>query len=222
MYIIQSYILLNPEMYLQRYGKEVVSTCAYLLSDLRPDGVVMIMKLFEACLRAKPDYAIEFLKPVLLDISKYLVFMIYLKFVVTTIRFFSRKIYEDKEYPMVMSLYLSVLARVLLLDQLAFSQILQKMDTTQPLEHILDVWIAKMPLVTQPDRRKLLSLALCSLLTVQNDIIYERFNGILLNVCEALNDIMKEDDDGTLTELVVLKTTNLFFGLKIKWFLFLF
>lgn len=69
LYIIQSYILLNPEMYLQRYGKDVVRTCAYLLTDLRPDGIVMIMKLFEACLRAKPDYAIELLRPVLPDIA---------------------------------------------------------------------------------------------------------------------------------------------------------
>lgn len=38
-------------------------------------------------------------------------------------------------------------------------------------------------------------MALASLLTVQNEIIYERFNGILLNICEALNDIMKDDED---------------------------
>lgn len=70
LYIIQSNILLNPEVYLQRYGKEVVNTCGYLLSDLRPDGIVMIMKLFEAYLRSKPDYGIELLKPVLPDIFK--------------------------------------------------------------------------------------------------------------------------------------------------------
>lgn len=61
---------MNPELYLQRYGKNVVSTCAYLLTDLRPEGIVMIMKLFEACLRAKPEYAIELLKPALPDILK--------------------------------------------------------------------------------------------------------------------------------------------------------
>lgn len=70
LYIIQSNILLNPEVYLQRYGKDVVNTCGYLLSDLRPDGIVMIMKLFEAYLRSKPDYGIELLKPVLPDIFK--------------------------------------------------------------------------------------------------------------------------------------------------------
>lgn len=68
-----------------------------------------------------------------------------------------RKIYDDKEYPLVMSMYLTVIARVLLLDQVAFSLILQEMNTTRALEQILDVWTNKMPLVTQHDKRKLLS-----------------------------------------------------------------
>lgn len=47
-------------------------------------------------------------------------------------------------------------------------------------------------------------LALASLLTVQNELIYERFNGIILNISEALNDIMKEDDDSDeMIELVL-------------------
>lgn len=101
---------------------------------------------------------------------------------------------------MVMTMYLTIVARVLLLNQAAFSQVLQEMNTTQPLEQILDVWVSKMALVSQHDKRKLLSLALSSLLTVQNDAIYERFSGILLNICETLNDIMKEDEDGIVSE----------------------
>lgn len=99
-----------------------------------------------------------------------------------------------------MTMYLTIVARVLLLNQAAFSQVLQEMNTTQPLEQILDVWVSKMTLVSQHDKRKLLSLALSSLLTVQNDAIYERFSGILLNICETLNDIMKEDEDGIVSE----------------------
>lgn len=46
-----------------------------------------------------------------------------------------------------------------------------------------------------------LGLALASLLTVQNDIIHERFSGIILNICETLNDIMVEDEcTGQMTE----------------------
>lgn len=38
-------------------------------------------------------------------------------------------------------------------------------------------------------------LALSSLLTAPNDSIYKRFEPLLQSICEALNDIMKEDND---------------------------
>lgn len=121
-----------------------------------------------------------------------------------SIRFFSlisSKVYEDKEYPMVMSMYLSVIARVLIIDQVAFSQVLQDTRLPQAFEKILDVWLTKMPLVSNLERRKLLSLALSSLITVQEDALYERLGLILCKVYETLNDIMKEGDEtGTLQE----------------------
>lgn len=97
-------------------------------------------------------------------------------------------------------MYLAIVARILIINQNVFIQVLQEINVPQVLDKILDVWISKMPLVTQPEKRKLLSLALSSLLTVQNELVYERFNGILVNICEALNDIMKDDDDTGLIE----------------------
>lgn len=68
--IIQAYILLNPDIYLERFGKDVIKTCSYLLSDMRSEGIVMVMRLFEACLRAKPQYGVQLLRPILPDIFK--------------------------------------------------------------------------------------------------------------------------------------------------------
>lgn len=121
-----------------------------------------------------------------------------------------------------MTMYLAIAARVLIIDQNVFIHVLQEVNETQFLERMLDVWINKMPLVTQLDKRKLLStysqiivfekpsslqmvshipptgLALTSLLTAQNDIIYDRFSSIIHAVCETLNDIMKDDDDSNV------------------------
>lgn len=58
---------------------------------------------------------------------------------------------------MVMSSYLCIVARILILDQMVFSQVLQELNIANPLETILDIWIRKMPLIGQPDKRKLLS-----------------------------------------------------------------
>lgn len=70
---------------------------------------------------------------------------------------FIRKVTEDDEWQMVSSAYLSIVARVLILNQTTFIQVLQELNIPAPFETLLDVWIRKMPLIGQPDKRKLLS-----------------------------------------------------------------
>lgn len=103
---------------------------------------------------------------------------------------------------MVMTVYLTAIGRTLIINPVTFSEALQSLDALpQPLERILDVWLTKMPLITQLERKKLLSISLCRLITVQNDAIYERLGLVLCRVCETLNDIMKEDNQtGALYE----------------------
>lgn len=58
---------------------------------------------------------------------------------------------------MVMSSYLSIVARVLILDQMTFIRVLQELNMPNPFETLMDIWIRKMPVIGQPDKRKLLS-----------------------------------------------------------------
>ena len=61
---------------------------------------------------------------------------------------------------------------------------------------VLDVWIEKMPLITQTDRRKLLALGMSSLLLPNgSQVVHDRVYGIFQNIAETLNDIMKYDDN---------------------------
>lgn len=64
---------------------------------------------------------------------------------------------ENDEYPMVMTMCLAIISRVLIADQNVFIQVLQDVNEANFLERLLDVWIQKMPLVTQLEKRKLLS-----------------------------------------------------------------
>lgn len=64
---------------------------------------------------------------------------------------------DDDEYQTVMASFLSIVARILLLNQMVFIQILQEFNTPTPFATIMDVWLRKMPLIGQPDKRKLLS-----------------------------------------------------------------
>lgn len=189
-YIIQANILLSPEEFLNAYGEVIVSSCNDMLSDMRSEGIVMTMRLVETCLRASPNISTELVKPMLPRIFE--------------------AIYDGEEYPMVMSMYLSIMARILLCSRDAFSQVVsevaKRIGETQEvvLNKMLDVWLDKMALVTQFERRKLLGLALASLLTAQSSAVLERFCGILLNVTEALNDITKTDDMGFQFDALVL------------------
>lgn len=67
---MQAYILLNSEVYLHQYGKDIVKTCMYLLSDMRSEGVVMIMRMIESILRSSSNCRVELVRPALPDIFK--------------------------------------------------------------------------------------------------------------------------------------------------------
>lgn len=190
-YIIQAYILLAPEEFLKAYGSTVIAACNDMLSDMRAEGIVMTMRLVEMCLRAVPGHAAaELIQPMLPRILE--------------------AVHQGEEYPMVMSMHLSIVARILLISREAFGQSLSRVSegvgTSQEmvLGKILDVWLDKMSLVTQPERRKLLGLALASMLTAQSPAVLERFCGILLNVAEVLNDIMKTDNCGTQLDSLMI------------------
>lgn len=63
--IVQAHILLAPEQTLKTQGMPTIMACDGLLSDLRSEGVVMLMRIVETCLRAAPTVAVETIKPIL-------------------------------------------------------------------------------------------------------------------------------------------------------------
>ena len=68
---MQSYMLLCPELYLQKYGKQMIDQLLYLIKDIRPEGIVMICKLFIIILRIQPEYGVELLKPAIVEIMRF-------------------------------------------------------------------------------------------------------------------------------------------------------
>lgn len=185
LYIMQAYILLCPELYLQKYGKELMQTCQYLMKDIRTEGVVVICKLFITMLKVHPEYSIELLHPVLLDIM--------------------RSLLGDADYLSIKQIYLQVVTRYLLANQLALSRVLEEIQIENSLQKLMKIWFETMPGVTQNEDKKLLAIGLCSLLTIPNDYIMENFSVIIVNVYEALCDIMKSDSaDGEEVDSLLL------------------
>lgn len=121
-----------------------------------------------------------------------------------------RKIWDGDDLPMVLSSYLSILGRVLLSSHDVFSQTINNValshnNTEQSiLSKILDVWLNKMCNVSQLEQRKLLGLALANILTTQSRPVLDRFGRIMVNILEALNDITKLDDNGVMSDSLIL------------------
>ncbi|XP_071559337.1 importin-11 isoform X1 [Temnothorax nylanderi] len=185
LYIIQMYVLLSPQDFFTQRGSVVIESLKTLLSDLRSEGRVMMLRLFEICLRTSPQQGAELIKPVLLKIFE--------------------SVYNSDEYPLVMTMNLSIVARVLLGSRDIFVQVISDLAQSIGTETREDVvlgklvhsWVTAMPLVAQTERRKLLALALCSLLGANSPpTVFEYFPQIISNIVETLNDITKFDDSG--------------------------
>lgn len=188
LFIIQAYILLCPELYLQKYGKELMNTCMYLLKDIRTEGIVVICKLFITMLKAQPEYAVELLRPAMLDIV--------------------RNLLGDRDYLSIKQIYLQVVTRYFLTNQQALSLILEEVQVENSFQKLLKIWFETMPGTTQNEEKKLLAIGLCSLLTVPNDLIMENFSVIIINVYETICDIMKDYGDEESDEVDSLVLTD--------------
>jgi hypothetical protein len=189
---MQAYIILSPEMFLQKYGKEMIRVCQYLIKDIRTEGIILICKLFITMIKVQPEYSVELLHPVLND--------------------FLRSLLSDNDYLSVRQTYLQVSVRYFLANQHAFSRVLlEEIQVENSLKKFLTIWFETMPGVTSLEDKKLLALGMCSLLTVPNDLIIEHFNVIISDVFETLCDIMKSVGDETeeFDSLILTDTSEL-------------
>ncbi|KAJ8915196.1 hypothetical protein NQ315_015419 [Exocentrus adspersus] len=185
-----AHLLLAPELVMRTHGAQIIQVCDGLMADLKNEGIVMLMKLVETFIRAVPLLGTETTMPILPRIFQ--------------------KIYQGEVYTLVMSMYLCILSRVLLSSHDIFTRVLnivaQSHNETDEvtLGHIMDVWLDKMRNVSQLDQRKLLGLALANLLTTRSRTVLQRFGLIMLNILESLNDITKTEENGIMTDSLVL------------------
>lgn len=192
--VISAYVLLFPEDILQMYGETLIRIFADMLTDLRSEGIIVIMRLLELFMKVNPNRSCVLLKPLLPNIFEI--------------------IYKGEEFPTLMSLYLSILSRILLVSRDTFIETISKLSENiqqtpdEVLNKILDVWLQRMPLITQMERKKLLGLALSSLLVSNFRFVYEKFHGIVLAVTEVLNDITRTDETGAHIDALLYSAEN--------------
>ncbi|XP_075979349.1 importin beta11 [Anticarsia gemmatalis] len=190
-YIMQAYTLLCPEEFLSNAGGKCMALLEDMLSDMRTEGVITVLKMAEICISVSfPErnafLGIKVIWPILIRAIHCLL--------------------EGDDLPMVLSVQLSLVSRVILLSTDLFYKAVQEAsngvaeydsDPAKVLNRLLHVWTEKMNLITQVERWKVVGLGLAALLTTQNATVLQRFSAILMNLTEVLNDVMKAEDNGS-------------------------
>ncbi|XP_034104370.1 importin-11 [Drosophila nasuta] len=169
--LIHAYILLDPHAYLSRYGEGFVAYCVHSFEDIRAEGIIAMLRIFETCLKTDAAMGLRLVRPAL--------------------PFVFQQVCLKQEYPMTMGWYLTLLARTLLIDQSVFMSVVQELPQTDALARILDVWIEMFPLVadTHAEKRKLFCLAFASIFG-NNELLLARLPHILQLVEETLAEVM--------------------------------
>ncbi|EDW10618.1 importin-11 [Drosophila mojavensis] len=169
--LIHAYILLDAHAYLSRYGEGFVAYCVRSFEDIRTEGIIAMLRIFETCLKTDAAMGLRLVRPAL--------------------PFIFQQVCLKQEYPMTMSWYLTLLARTLLIDQAVFMSVVQELPQTDALARILDVWIEMFPLVadTHAEKRKLFCLAFASIFG-SNELLLARLPHILQLVEETLGEVM--------------------------------
>ncbi|GLD54125.1 importin-11, partial [Lates japonicus] len=189
--IVNAYIYLSATEFLQNYAESLCRSFCDLLKDITNEGQVQVLKVVEIALKVSPILGAHMFQPLLPAVF--------------------RGIVDGERYPVVMSTYLGIMGRVLLQNSSFFSSLLTQMasecsqETDQLLGSVIEMWVDRMDNITQPERRKLSSLALLSLLPSDNSVIQDKFCGII-NICvEALHDVMTEDPEtGTFKDCMLM------------------
>lgn len=171
------------QAYLSRYGEKFVSYCVNSFEDIRAEGIIAMLRIFETCLKTDATMGLRLVRPAL--------------------PFVFQQVCLKQEYPMTMGWYLTLLARTLLIDQSVFMSVVQELPHTDALARILDVWIEMFPLVvdTHAEKRKLFCLAFASIFG-NNELVLARLPHILQLVEETLAEVMDKQyaastqDDG--------------------------
>ncbi|KAM8711973.1 hypothetical protein ACLKA7_012481 [Drosophila subpalustris] len=188
--LIHAYILLDPHAYLSRYGEGFVAYCVRSFEDIRAEGIIAMLRIFETCLKTDAAMGLRLVRPAL--------------------PFVFRQVCLKQEYPMTMGWYLTLLARTLLIDQAVFMSVVQELPQPDALARILDVWIEMFPLVadTHAEKRKLFCLAFASIFG-NNELLLARLPHILQLVEETLAEVM--DKQYTASDEGVDKATQRYY-----------
>lgn len=186
--IVEDYILLCPVEFMQQYSSRLVYSFEKLMTDIKAEGLLLILRAIEVVLKTFPKEGPEVLAPLLPRLFK--------------------AIFQTEEHDLTVSMCLSLFARIMLQNQVFMFNFLSqiatefKKDSETVLGMFIDALAEKIDSISQPDRRKLCALSVATLLSINLNIVKDKFCVIMCLCVEVLHDVCRIPvDEGPFIQL---------------------
>ncbi|CAG8528258.1 11592_t:CDS:10 [Ambispora leptoticha] len=171
--ILESYIILVPQMVIQTFGHSILDAFTRLLGDLKTEASNFVIHVIDTILQTCP---IRLTGETLIGTG------------------LLWKLMNIKQPYNVVG-YISIFARVVISEPnyfLQFIAIAGQQSNTQEhalLEKVLDVWIERFDNIAHPKQRKLNAMAFTALIAITNTIILARLPQFISIWCDVLSEV---------------------------------
>lgn len=179
--ILESYILLGGVPFMTTHASNLAQVCQSLCSRVRDEGVEMICKVLETCCQLFPK---EFPSA----------FGQFISMIVTDIGESSNKENKNAKKDTCIVAYLMILSRLLFQNFEIIAQFLASKSggNNNFLGGLLDLMMDKLDCMAESYKKKLVCLAMCTCLQINDQAILQRMPGILGCCSIALSDCKDE------------------------------
>lgn len=186
--ITTAYTLLCPQQFLSKYGSRLIESFNSMLTDMKSEGTVLVLRSVEMIMRVLPVEGANLVQPLIPG--------------------FVKVVADGDQYPMVMGMYLSVIARLVLYAEPIFTWAINQVAGDQSktpeevLERVVSIWSDKLALTSPEERRKLCALGLAYLCGTGWPPVLKVWPHAVTAVSEVVFDVTMEDS--TQDKLVVI------------------
>ncbi|CAJ0650514.1 12985_t:CDS:10 [Entrophospora sp. SA101] len=183
--IIESYIVLVPDLSIQTYAHPILDAFARMLGDLKPEACRSIIHVLDTILQC---CSIQVLGESIIGSG-------------LLWKLLNTMLSGNEEYPYVMVSYISILARMVINNLETFFQFInvaaQQYNLIQSdiLSKLLEIWLDKFDNIGHPKQRKLNAMAFAALIATDNPAILKCLQQFIGVWCDVLSEV-KESGGG--------------------------
>ncbi|XP_076465605.1 importin-11-like [Babylonia areolata] len=194
--ITQMYILLGARDFMHEFSSVLATSLAGIMGELKAEGSTLILRVMELVLRAFPTEGPHVFMPMLPSVLHAML--------------------QGEESCVLLAMQIAIFSRILLQNQEVLWSIVQHLaqssgqESWAVLGQLLDIWTERIDVITQPERRKICGLALSSLLTLNNNVITERFGCIINTIVQVLHDVCRTDESGPSADCLVISESEVY------------